>query len=142
MEERSFLGTAATPENLVPPVDPAHLKKAWEYYSEIQARHPGQQIAVGGLEHLFPPGTDAQAVGYRSVMLTLLLHVINEPAEKLGEGSPLILLRRCQHADGLDDAIFKVMARIRLERMERGAVYQGWPCDMEDFIKQVQQEAA
>jgi hypothetical protein len=135
---RSFLGTSATPEDLVPPVDPAHLKKAFEYCRDVQAQSPGQLIAISGLEYLLPDGADAEAVGKRAGMLTLLLHVVREYMEK-ANANPLAPLIRHQQPD---DAMFSVMARIRLERMERGFIYNDWPYDVEDFIRQVEQEAA
>jgi hypothetical protein len=68
---KSFLGTAAKPEDLVPAVDPADLKTAYEYCCEAHARHPGRQIAIG-FEDLFPTGTDPHAIRRRCVMLWLL----------------------------------------------------------------------
>lgn len=136
--KRSFLRTAASPEDLVPPVDPAHLKKAFEYCSEVHGHFPGQAVAMG-VDHLFPAGTNAEAIGKRVCMLTLLLHAIRDYAAKESDTNPLAPLICHQQPD---EAMFAVMARIRLERMERGFIYNDFPYNIEDFMRQVEQEAA
>ena len=65
-KERSFLGKAANPADLVPAVDSAHLKMVWELYLKARLRNPGQQVGIGGLDLLLPAGADSEAVGYRA----------------------------------------------------------------------------
>jgi len=139
MEESETFWEPKNGEELVPTVDPADLKTAYEYLCEVHASHPGQQIAIG-FEHLFPAGTDCHAIGRRCIMLWLLTKANQLCTEKHPDANPFTALSRYMHGMELDGAMFAVMARIELQDPHKAL--EGWPCDIEGFMRQVEQEAA
>ena len=69
-------------EELVPTVDPADLKAAWQLYRDAELRHPGQQVAIGrGLfEHVCSNRADISAIYHRAIMLKFIfLNVDHSP---------------------------------------------------------------
>jgi hypothetical protein len=85
---------------------------------------------------LLPRGADVSAVAKRTCALELLLYAVKEFAEKSPEPNPLAPLIHHQQPD---DAMYAVMARIPLEKMEEhGCIYEGWPYDLEIFMRQVE----
>jgi hypothetical protein len=124
-------------DELIPPVSPAYLKTAYEYCSKALAERPGVALSV---EHLFPTGTDAYAIGRRCSMLWLVTKAHQLCTENQPETNPFTPLSRYIHGMELDGAMFSVMARIELQNPRKAL--QGWPCDIEDFMRQVEQEAA
>jgi hypothetical protein len=139
MDESETFWEPKDGETLVPTVDPADLKTAYEYAREVNASHPGQQMAIG-FEHLFPAGKDCHAIGRRCVLLWLLAMVNQRYTEVQPEENPFSPLGPYIHGTELDEAMFSVMAKTRLESLENPR--KGWPCDIEGFMRQVEQEAA
>jgi hypothetical protein len=122
-----FWGSGSPSGGSVPPVDPADLRSVWTMQSEIQALHPGQQIAIpaDAYQRACRPEADVRAVFERASLLGLL--------QIAGMLSPLL-------RDGIpDDAVFDVAATIPMSRMQRGVVYNKPPFDVDEFIKQVEQ---
>jgi hypothetical protein len=100
---------------------------------------PGQKVAFasGAIERVCRPGADIGAVGYRTGMLALLFHVVEQsPAEPLSQ-----TLATLRNGDELNGALFRVMADIPLRWIPNEGM-QGFPFDGEDFLKRVEQEAA
>jgi hypothetical protein len=124
-----FWGAAGGP---VPAVDPIDLKAVWGIHEEIRRQHPGGQVGVGisVMEHACSPGADISAVTYRSGMLGLLLTV------------PGDLLAPWRQGEQLNDAVFRVAARIPMEWMETGAPRQGFPFDVDAFLREVRDETS
>jgi hypothetical protein len=124
MENPSASGN---PEDQVPQVNPEDIKTAWNIYADVQARHPGQQVAIGRgvLEQAFTVGTDVQAVCYRTGFLALMV--------KDSDG----LLNQWMEGDRPTDAVFKVAAEIPMERVVTGVVRQGPPFDVEEFLRRL-----
>lgn len=127
------------PEELVPTVDPADIKAAWQLYHAAELRMPGHQVAIatGVFENACSPGADISSVTYRTVNLFLLFrlasHAVNEPdARKILEW---------QHGDKLDDRLAEVMAKIPLKWMSKDVIYNSPPFDVDDFITQVEEAA-
>ena len=73
-------------------------------------------------------------------MLWLLTKANQLYTEKQSGANPFSALSRYMHGMELDGAMFAVMARIELQDPKE--VLEGWPCDIEDFRRQVEQEAA
>lgn len=78
-ETRSFVDMKAG--GPVPEADPKDLKAIWEIGRDIQARHPGQEVAVHKnlLEAACKPGANVQATIYRANLLRMVS--ILAPAE-------------------------------------------------------------
>jgi hypothetical protein len=111
----------------VPPVDVADMKKMWEYGRELQARHPGEQYAVGlGVwQQLLPPGADIMAISYRCSQLSMFE----------------LWLRAMWSGGEPSEAAFKAAATMELKRMAVGVVYKGDEI-LERFIEEVHKAAA
>ena len=64
----SFGGNPGEP---VPEVDPDDLKTVWQETRDLQARHPGQNAAIGlePMKAKCKPGANLEAVAYRSFMI-------------------------------------------------------------------------
>jgi hypothetical protein len=123
----NFWGGANQGSGSVPPVDTADLRSMWTMQREIQALHPGQQIAISAdaYKQACGPEADVRAVFVRVSHLWLLQEV-GVLADWLHEGVP-------------DDAVFHVAARIPMNRMQIGVPYKQPPFDVEEFIKQVEE---
>jgi hypothetical protein len=71
-------------ETLVPRVDPADVKTAWQLYEDAELRMPAQQVAKSRsvFQHVCSPGADISAIFHRVVMLRFLfLNVDHCPEE-------------------------------------------------------------
>ena len=119
-----FWGAAGSP---VPAVDPIDLKAVWDIHEDVRRQHPGGQVGVGisVMEHACSPGADIGAVTYRSGMLELLLIV------------PGDLLAPWRHGNQLNEAVFRVAARIPMEWLETGAPRQSFPFDVDAFLQEL-----
>jgi hypothetical protein len=106
-------------ETLVPTVDPADVKTAWQLYEDAELGMPGQQVAISRsvFQHVCSPGADISAISHRAVMLRFLfLNVDHSPEEP--EAKELAQYRR----DGeLDDRLFQVMSQIPLRSMVKSS---------------------
>jgi hypothetical protein len=111
----------------VPVVDVADLKKMREYGREVQARHPGEQFAIGmGVwQQMFGPEADIAAVSYRCSMLWIFERAL-QPFWTGGD---------------LSEAAFKAAATMEMKRMEVGVVYKGGEM-LEQFFVEVHKAAA
>ena len=123
----NFWGTENQDSGSVPPVDPADLRSVWTMQSEIQALHPGQQIAIpaDAYQRACGPEADVRAV-YERVSYLWMLREVG-------------VLATWVHDGVLDDAVFQVAATIPMSRMQIGVVYKKPPFDPEEFIKQVEE---
>ena len=123
--------TPKTDENgFVASVDPADLRKICNLYREIQARHPGAhfRIDINLLERVCSLGTDAKACAYRSSILSLL--------QEMG------VLSRWVGNGELDQRVFDVAASFPIKWMKPGVPQQGFPLDVREFVKQIEQAIA
>lgn len=122
----NFWGGANKGSGSVPPVDTADLRSMWTMQREIQALHPGQQIAIpaDAYKQACGPEADVRAV-FERVSHLWLLQEVGVLATWLHDGVP-------------DDAVFHVVAAIPMSRMQIGVVHQKPPFDLEEFIKQVE----
>jgi hypothetical protein len=121
----SFGGIPGEP---VPEVDPEDLKAVWQQARDLQARHPGQRVAIGfdAMKAVCKPGANAQAVFYRLSMIWLL----NEFAQEQ--------LAAWFKDEQVSDAVFQTMATIPMEwigHTER----KGLPFDVEDFFRRLRE---
>jgi hypothetical protein len=73
-------------------------------------------------------------------MLWLLTKAHQLYTEEQPDANPFTALNRHIHGMELDGAMFAVMARIQLQDPKKAL--EGWPCDIEGFMRQVEQEAA
>ena len=99
----------------MPEVNPVDLKALWQQQQEVQARHPGEQVATGMslAEQICKPGADIQALGYRATMLWLLSQIAPERfAAFTKDGQPI-------------DAAFRAAAKVSVEWMGEGLTHQG-----------------
>ena len=76
-KEPPFGGKPGEP---VPAVDPEDLKTVWQIGTDVQANHPGTQVAIGAdlLKQACKPGADIQAVGYRASLVWMMSHMAPE----------------------------------------------------------------
>jgi len=113
-----------SPGEPVPEVDPEDLKTLWQEQQEIEARHPGKQVAIGrGLaEQICRPGADIPALGYRVSMLWLLSQIAKERfAVFAKDGQPI-------------DAAFRAAAKVPVKWMGEGLCTQA-PFDVDEFLR-------
>ena len=127
MEEVTAL-FGGKPGEPVPQVDPDDLKAVWEINHEVQTSHPGERVGIGisVLEHACKPGADVKAVAYRAMNLGLLTLLFQQ---KLAPWlAPWI------KADWrLDDVVFRIGAKIKMEWMEVGLLQNNVPFDIDEF---------
>ena len=121
---KKMIGEPGAP---VPSLAVADIKKMRADHQELDARHPGQQYAVG-LEvwrRIFGPETDISAVCYRCATLWMLERWL-QPLWAGGE---------------LSEVAFKAAATMELKRMAVGVPQSAMPL-IEVFLAQVYKEAA
>jgi len=114
------------PGEPVPEVDLEDLKTIWQMARDLQARHTGQNVAIGFevMKAVCKPGANAQAVWYRSSMIWVLNQFAQEqlaPWVKDGE---------------LSDAVFRTMATIPMEWVGHTEL-EGLPFDIERFFREL-----
>jgi hypothetical protein len=116
-------------------VNPADLKAVCAFSREVQAATGGKagMIESGLYERMCSPAADVEAVWYRASMLGLLEMLPNADPQMFPE-SPLT---PWTHNGELDDAVFQVAATFPMKRMGVGAVHEGLPFDLEEFLKQI-----
>ena len=119
------------PGESVPEVDPEDLKAVWKMNRDVQARHPGQQFAVGSrvCEHACKPGAHIQAVGYRAAVLSMMIHLAQHPENPIKELGPWL------REDQLEDVVFTAAAKIPMEWMGVGIVRDGPALDLDEFLR-------
>jgi hypothetical protein len=114
----------------VPVVSAADLHAMWDFYEDLEHRHPEENVAVGaGALQQVCPKADLFAVGYRCAMLQLIeMHqALREAWSKNGR---------------LKDAVVEVLAKIPMEWMPVGVRHECLPFDVAAFIEQVLEAAA
>jgi len=120
-----LIGKAGEP---VPVVDVADLKAMWTTSQELKARHAGVAFAIGAgvFKAVCKPGADILAVAYRRAMLEMLERT----------------LRAAWNGGELSENAFKVAARMDLNWPQVGVVQKRPLVELEDFLAEVQSEAA
>ena len=119
-----LFGKAGEP---VPVADVADIKLMWAHYQELKAQHPGGvAVEMGVWKQLCSPGADIRAVSYRCSMLGMLE----------------MMLRAAWSRGDLSENAFKVAARMDLEWMAVGVVRNSLPFSLEQFLVEVQGQAA
>jgi hypothetical protein len=128
-------------DGVVPPVDPADLRRVWEmkevlnkdFEKRLPNHAPNETYGIGMdvYRRACKPGADVQAVWYRLGMLTLLETMTNDGGRivpGLTDGKPT-------------DAVFKVLATAPMTGMQIGAPRHGPPFDTEELIKLIGKES-
>jgi hypothetical protein len=118
-----LFGKAGEP---VPVVDVADIKLMWAHYQELNAQHPGGAFEIGIWKQVCSPGADIRAVSYRCSMLGMLE----------------MMLRAAWIGGELSENAFKVAARIDLQWMAVGVVQNSLPFSLEQFLVEMQGQAA
>jgi len=116
------------PGERVPEVDPEDLKTIWQEGRDLQARHPGQHVAISleVMKAVCQPGADVQAVFYRSSMIFMLNQFAREQL------APWV------KDEQVSDAIFRTMATIPMEWIGH-TEGEGFPFDAEDFFRRLKE---
>jgi hypothetical protein len=111
-----------SPESdFVPPVESADIRAVWTMQKNYQALFPeGIMIHADECIKACQPGADVRAVVERTSMLDLL-----QTAEVL------------KLEDEIDDVVFQTLATIPMKRMQVGVVHEGFPFDVQEFLRQV-----
>ena len=115
--------------DVIVPVEPSDLKSVWKMAEEIREHSdPKKHTAVDArsFEAVCSPGANVMAVWYRASMLGML-------AQSTGLLAP-------ESPDEAKDIVFNVAARFPIKFMQPGVVSQGLPLDVEEFVKQVEDE--
>jgi hypothetical protein len=127
--ERDFWGASSgSKDGPVAAVNPDDLRAAWAIYRDVQARQPNRQtgVSVNVFQGVCSPGADIAAVVYRTWMLLWLgRHTLLSPWLHDGE---------------LDRAVFKVAATFPIHKMQVGIVQQGYPFDVQKFVRQIEED--
>ena len=113
------------PGEPVPEVDPEDMKTIWNIGREVQARNPGQQVAIGVdvYRSVCKPGADVIAASYRASLLGLMkLFAPALFAEITIDGVPT-------------DSAFQAAAKVPMEWMGVGIVRQGPPFDVDALMQ-------
>lgn len=120
------------PGEPVPAVEMGDLKSAWNIYKDVESRHPGKQTAVGisVIEHACSAAADIRAVTYRCGTLQMLEMLAGE------------LLAKWKESGQLDDAVFRVAARIPMKWIGVGIPHSGFPFDIDAFLDELRADSA
>jgi hypothetical protein len=104
-------------------VDPEDVKTVWQVGKDAEAGHPGVATGFDAMKHIFKPGVDIQAVGYRSMLIRMMSQIAPVQLKKfMREGKP-------------NDSVFRAAAKVPLEWMGVGIVREGPPFDVNEFLK-------
>jgi hypothetical protein len=123
----SFGGNPGEP---VPEADPDDLKTLWQQTHDLQARHPGQNVAIclDLMKTMFKPGANAEAIFYRSSMIWLLHQFAQEQLYPWVKG------------EQVSDAVFRTIATIPMEWI-RHTKHEGFPFDVEEFFRRLRESS-
>ena len=121
----SFGGNPGEP---VPEVDPEDLKTIWQEARDLEAKHPGHNVAIGVdlVEAICKPGANAQAVWYRSSMILGFI--------RFAPG----LLAPWVKDEQVSDAVFRTMAAIPMEWIGHTEP-KGPPYDVEELFRRLRE---
>jgi hypothetical protein len=124
---------------LVPTVKAEDMKAAWRLMQDTRAEH-SEAIAIGrGLwKQWLSRGADIDAVTYRTSMLGLLYGVLQDADSTKAEPELQKQAERLSTFNKFDDALFKVMAQIRLYWLRKDGPTNGFPFDVEEFLTLVE----
>jgi|SRR3954471_21656944 hypothetical protein len=116
------------PGEAVPEVDPEDLKTIWQMARDVQARHTGQNVAIGfeAMKAVCKPGANPQAVGYRSSMIWMLNQFAQEQLASWVKDGEIL------------DAVFRTMATIPMEWIG-STERKGLPFDVEGFFLELRE---
>lgn len=143
-----FGGEPGTP---VPEVDPTDLKKVWEMYREVKARHAGRDVAIGlsAMAASCKPGADVEAVAFRVGQLWFVIHFLPEQFAKqheqkllddaayeatLGQFLPIGLSNDIREGR-LDEQFFRAGAKVSMKWMGSGIIHSSLPFDVDEFVR-------
>jgi len=124
MAETHHFGGA--PGTSVPTVDSEDLKAIWQLHREIAIQQPGQTV---GIDHSViagrcKPGTDVNAVAYRTSMLQILYNI-----------APGSLAPWTKNTE-LDDVVFRIAAEIPMDWIGTEQ-HKGLPFDLDEFVRRL-----
>jgi hypothetical protein len=127
---------------LVPTVKADDLKAAWRLVHDTRKDYSGViAIGRGVWEQVLSKGADIDAVAYRNAMLALLFQIFQDTDFVTAE--PEIKKQADRFSkfndDKFNDALFRVMAQIRLYWLRKDGPTNGFPFDVEEFLTQVEQ---
>jgi hypothetical protein len=114
-------------------VDPADLRSVWDLQHDLKRNAPNRvpnqttAISIGLYQRACSPGAEVEAVWYRVSMLHLLV-------------GPIGLLTPWLHDGELLDAVCNLAATFPMNKLSVGGVNQGPPFDVQEFIKQLEQQ--
>jgi hypothetical protein len=113
-----------SPESeFVPPVESADMRAVWTMQKNYLALFSeGIMIHADEYKKACRPGADVRAVVERTSMLGLL------------QTAAVLKLE-----DEVDDAVFQALATIPMKRLEVGVVHEGPPFDIQELLRQVNQ---
>jgi hypothetical protein len=122
-----------TNDGLVPAVDAADLRRVWSMQNDLQARHPGQLVAISmdACKSACKPEADVSAVCSRASMLAML----ESAAESRHFEFPWM------HDGRPEQMIFKIVAKIPMVRLQPGVEHERFPIDVEELIRQIKAES-
>jgi len=122
---------------MVAAVAPSDLESVWAMQDEMQARSPGEQVAISinswknACSSEADVEADVEAVFLRVSMLRMLQMLS-------GSGG---LISPWLHDGKPDDAVFNVVATIPMAGMQIGKPFQGFPFDAEELISLIKEES-
>jgi hypothetical protein len=136
--------TAAHPwegpaNELVPVVNADDLRTAWRLVRDTMAERTGR-VAIGRelWKRALSKGADVDAVTYRLAMLDVLHKVLNDADLAKEEPEMQTQAERFFKFPKFDDAMFRVMAQIRLYWLRKDGPTNGFPFDLEEFLTEVE----
>jgi hypothetical protein len=122
-------------ESFVPAVTPAQVKAMWENLKWSSQQHAGGGPGLHAIAQ--QGGLEEKAASYRAAMIGVLVQIFEEAPTKAPSNTKLQeqAKRFSKYRDS--DALFTVMARIKLRWLGRSG--NDFPLDVEDLLTQVEQ---
>jgi hypothetical protein len=128
-EHQNIFAAKIAENGMIFPVEPSDLKSVWKMTEERRNRsdrneHTATDVQV--FAQVCSPGANVMAVWYRASMLGMLVQSAGLLAPELPHEAK--------------DAVFNVAARFPIKFMVPGVVHEGLPMDVQEFMKQVEDE--
>ncbi len=122
-------------ESFVPAVTPIEVRKMWEKFKSGVEQHAGGGPGLHATAQR--GGPEDRAASYRAAMIGVLVHIFEEAPTQAPSNARLQeqAKRFSKYRDS--DALFTVMARIKLRWLGRSG--NELPFDLEEFLTQVEQ---